>query len=129
MALKLHDLLLCTFDENGTGPEQFNCWNLCREIYHRAGRELPVQNEYIKDLFHRDKVIKEFRKNMFKKINQPEFLAIVTIKLRSRCITHMGCMINKIQFIHISRQFGVSITRLDDRKWKNKIEGLYRYAG
>ena len=129
MASGLHDLLFCEFKEDGTGPHFFNCWNLCREIYHRGGRQLPIQNDYIKDLFKRDAVIKEIRKSMFTKIDKPEPLAIVTLKLRPRCITHMGCMINHKQFMHISRTSGVSITRLDDRKWKEKIEGLYRYHG
>lgn len=129
MALELHDLLLCGFSENGNGPQFYNCWNLCREVYRRAGRQLPAYNDYIKDLFERDRVIKEVRKCFFKPLNKPEYLAIVTLKLRPKCITHIGCIINKRQFIHISRTAGVNITKINDRKWNNKIEGFYRYVG
>lgn len=107
----------------------YNCWNLCREVYRRAGRDLPIQSEYIKRFSRRHKFIDEVKNKFFKRLDKPEFLAIVTLKMWPRCITHMGCVIDSRRFIHINKKSGVMLTKLDDRKWKPKIEGFYRYAG
>ena len=128
MELELHDLLLAEFEEDGTGPN-YNCWNLCREVYRRAGRHLPKYSEYISLISDRDDFIQAVKQDDFIKLNKPEPLAIVTFRLRPRMITHMGVVIDKRRFIHIRKKGGCAIERLDIGVFSKKIEGFYRYAG
>lgn len=125
--LYIDDLLYARFRENGAGPDEFNCWNLCREIYRRAGRALPAYHEYISKLSRRDRFINAVKAADFEPAAEPGFLDIVTLRLKGRLVTHVGCMLDKRRFIHISKKCGVSVTGINDRKWKDKIEGIYRY--
>ena len=127
MELELHDLLTAEFEENGEGPN-YDCWNLCREVYRRAGRQLPRFSDYIKKCFERNEVIERCKENDFIKLDRPELLAIVTFRLKPRMITHMGIVLDGQRFIHIRRKAGVAIERLDIGRWAKKIEGFYRYV-
>ena len=132
MELELHDLLLAQFSENGDGPMFYNCWNSSREIYKRFGRWLPRYSDYIAAISQRDNLIRTIIDDDFISISKPEIPCIVTFRLsryEPRAITHMGVVISKRRFFHISKRVGASAIRLDDRRWSKKIEGFYRYAG
>ena len=128
--LELSDLLAKPFAKNGNGPEYWNCWNLCREVYRRAGKYLPLYSEWIEDLAQRNDFIRTARKNDFVCIEKPEFLAVVTLRMYRRhpnFINHMGVMLDKRHFINIRKNSGVSIEDIYSRRWKNRVEGYYRY--
>lgn len=128
MELELHDLLTAEFEGDGEGPN-YNCWNLCREVYRRAGKFLPKYSDYIASILERNNLIQAIkRSDDFMNIKNPEPLAIVAFQLNSKAITHMGVMIDKYRFIHIRKKTGVAIERLDIGIWSKKIEGFYRYA-
>lgn len=133
MELELHDLLLCEFSDYGDGPHFYNCWNLVREVFRRAGKCLPSYSEWIESIVDRNGFIESFRHcGDFIELDKPEQLAIVTLKLsprHSNCITHMGTVIDKRRFIQIRKNpIGVSIERLDNKRWVKRIEGFYRYV-
>lgn len=128
MELELHDLLTAEFEEDGEGPN-YNCWNLCREVYRRAGRFLPKYSDYIVGIIERNSLIQIVKNSDdFISIEKSEPLAIVAFQLRPQAITHMGVVISKNRFIHIRKRVGVVIERLDIGKWSKKIEGFYRYV-
>lgn len=131
--LEISDLLLAEFDSDGDGPKKFNCWNLCREIYARAGRTLPLYSQYIADISQRDKLIEEIKGYDFVRVEDPEFLAIVTLRLsawRPDLITHVGVVVSMRRFVHIRREpVNVEMPELTDKKWIKRIEGFYRYVG
>ena len=129
MELELHDLLLAQFGEDGEGPKEYNCWNLCREIYKRCGKFLPKYSDYIATISERGNLIAAIREDDFIRLDKPEFLAIVTFQLKPRYITHMGVMIDKNRFIHARKRAGICVERIDIGQWSKKIEGFYRYAG
>jgi len=126
MQLELDDLLMADFDENGDGPN-YNCWNLCREVCKRAGKFLPRYSEYISEIAERNNFIEGIL-NDFIPLDKPEPFCVVTFNLRPRKITHMGIVLDKYRFIHIRKQAGVAIERLDIGSWSKRIEGFYRYA-
>jgi len=128
MELELHDLLLAEFEEDGTGPN-YNCWNLCREVYRRAGKFLPKYSEYIQLIADRNDFIQAVKSNDFIELDKPEPLAIVTFRLKPRMITHLGVVLDNRRFIHIRKNGGCAIERLDIGRYSKKIEGFYRYAG
>jgi len=128
MELELHDLLMAEFEEAGEGPN-YNCWNLCREVYRRAERFLPKYSDYIAGIAKRNNLIQIVKNSGdFTQIEKPELLAIVAFQLRPKAITHMGVVIDKYRFIHVRKRAGVAIERLDIGKWSKKIEGFYRYV-
>ena len=128
MELELHDLLMAEFEEDGEGPN-YDCWNLCREVYRRAGRTLPRYSKYITSIAERNNLIQAIKNSDdFVNIESPEMLAIVAFKLKPKAITHMGIVLDKYRFIHIRKKAGVAIERLDIGRWSKKIEGFYRYA-
>ena len=133
MELKLRDLLLCEFSKKGNGPHFYNCWNLSREVFRRAGKYLPSYSEWIQSVCDRNDFIESLRNSGdFIELNKPEFLAIITLRLSPRyfkCITHMGIVINKRRFIQIRKApVNVEMPRLDDPKWVKRTEGFYRYV-
>ena len=129
MELELHDLLLARFSENGEGPKEYNCWNLCREIYRRCGKALPKYSDYIAVISQRDNLIKTVIEDDFLRIDKSEPLCLVTLMLAPRAITHIGVVLDNRRFIHVRRNVGVVVERLDNKAWKKRIEGFYRYAG
>jgi len=134
MALELRDLLLCEFSKDGNGPHFYNCWNFSREVFRRAKRQLPLYSEWIESICDRNNFIENLKNcGDFIELNKPEFLAIITLRLsqrRFKCITHMGVVVNKRQFIQIRKApVNVAIERLDDKRWIKRFEGFYRYVG
>jgi len=128
MALELRDLLTAEFEEDGEGPN-YNCWNLCREVYRRAGKILPRYSDYIASIAERNNLIQMIiNSDDFMDIESPEPLAIVAFRLKPKAITHMGIVIDKNRFIHIRKKTGVAVERLDIGIWSKKIEGFYRYV-
>ena len=73
MRLEWSDLLLCKFSKDGQGPKTYNCWNLCREIYKRAGRSLPLYSNWICDVSIRCQLIETLKEGSdFIKLEKPE---------------------------------------------------------
>ena len=134
MALELCDLLLCEFSKDGNGPHFYNCWNLSREVFKRAGKTLPLYSEWIQSISMRDLLIRKLKNSDdFILLNKPEFLAIVALRLEPLhpdCITHMGVVVSNRRFIQVRKNpAGVSIERLDSPRWTKRFEGFYRYVG
>ena len=128
MELELHDLLTAEFEEDGEGPN-YNCWNLCREVYRKAGKFLPRYSKYIAGIAERNNLIQAIkRSDDFMNIKNPEPLAIVAFRLYPKAITHMGVVIDKHRFIHIRKKTGVAIEHLDIGQWSKHVEGFYRYV-
>jgi len=131
MHLELSDLLNCSYAKDADGPDCYDCWNLCREVYRRAGRSLPRYTDYLISMIGKDHVkniIVDVKKdiNEFVKIDNPEYLAIVLLNLGRDL--HMGIVLEEGRFIHVMRKTKVSIERLDSPRIKGRIEGYYRYV-
>lgn len=131
--LDLHDLVdYGEFDENGTGPVKWNCWNLCCEVYKRAGLFLPKYSDYLADVNQRHTYIQNvIKRGDFIPIEKPELMSIVTLRLcleAPKCVTHMGVMISKRRFINVRRKIGVALDRVSTPSMRRRIEGFYIYA-
>jgi len=129
--LDLSDLLAKPFSNEGNGPTHWNCWNLCREVYRRAGKFMPQYSLWIEDLAERDSLIRDFRENDFIRLEKPEFLAIVALRVYPRLpkfINHIGVMLDKRHFINVRKKSGVCIEDIHSRRWQKRIEGYYRYG-
>jgi len=130
MELELSDLLLCKFSEDGQGPDFYNCWNFCREVYKRAGRMLPFYHEWICSIAARHSLIIKIKESDdFIRLENPELFCLVGIMYVPKHITHIGVVIGRGRIIHINKTHGVIIERLDSLFMTKRIEGYYRYVG
>lgn len=105
--------------------EQFNCWDLCREMFRRSGRDLPLYSEYIGDLVERRAFIDLNIENDFTKAAEPEAGCLVVFRLLGEL--HMGYMLDRFNFIHCQRKKSVVVEPL--KRWEKMISGYWRYTG
>ena len=129
--IETDDLLDKPYRKDATGPDAYDCYNLCREVYHRAGLYLPPR-EYIEDAGERSIALDDAKSDCVK-LQQPEPYCIVAICGEADhpdWVTHLGVVLaNRYQFIHIRRNHYVTIDRLDCLYGRGRIEGYYRYVG
>ena len=77
-------------------------------------------------------IVREIKTGKWQKIDQPEKGCAVVMALdtfRPNQVQHLGVCIDNIRFIHILEKHGCLISRTDDRFFKNKIRGYYRWIG
>ena len=131
--LDIEDLLGLPFSDDGDGPDSWNCWNLCCEVYRRADKHLPHYSDWIEDLAKRNAFINRKKLRDFWLLDKPEPLALVTLRMFRQYpnfINHIGIMISHRHFINVRKKTGVCIDDIYNRRWQpNRIEGFYRYAG
>lgn len=119
------DLLNKEFEYGGRGPDRYDCWGLCMEIYRRMGIELPEfasSSEY--SVIH-EQVMKG--KELFEQITEPERGCLVLFTLRPPYATHIGVVINPPYFIHILEKSKVTVERLDSLTWARRVKGFFRW--
>lgn len=129
------DLLMAKFKYKGSSVEEgFDCWNLCREVYRRIGKELPsfeyLVEDIAKDGFNYKNVneIMMDKSKHFKKIEHPEPFCLVSFWIRPPYTTHVGVVLDDCQrFIHILEKGNVMVERLDSLTWKHRITGFWKY--
>lgn len=129
MKINVSDLLGKQFDINGTGPDKYNCYNLCRVVCKRAGIELP-EKQPAEDLGDRNEAFVNGLNNDCVRLEKAEPYCLVMFRTHPPFISHIGVVLedNK-HFIHIIENRNVVIERLDHILWKRRLEGFYRFVG
>lgn len=127
MDIALNDLIGKPFNEDGKGPEAYNCLSLAREVYHRAwGIWLPEYTFLTVREEIAQKISSEEKK--YRKLEKPEPFCIATFWIEPPLVTHIGIVLeNCIDFINVRGQTSVCIERMDDMNWKHRLSGLYYY--
>lgn len=127
--IKFDDLLGKPFEEEGKGPDSYNCLSLCVEVCKRAGIELPC-GDWIYDETKRAVALEQGKLDFFERIEEPEPYCLVVFSDHPPWITHIGVVLaDSKRFIHILRKRSVAIEKLNKEFWKKKREGFYRYIG
>jgi cell wall-associated NlpC family hydrolase len=122
------DLLAAPFAWGGRGPQTFDCYGLCMELYKRRGIILPEYQSNPDFSVIDDSVNAGIRAWMMK-LDQPEPFCLVLFSIRPPFATHIGVVMEDCRrFIHIMRKSRVSVERLADCMWYSKIVGFYRYT-
>ena len=127
-SLKYDDLIGKAFEENGRGPETYDCYGVAIEINRRAGKTIP---DYALLVDHALAVIQEKiseHKHEFVKVSEPEPGDIVLIRSEPGAGDHFGVIVERGAFLHTSSKAGhVHKVRLDHPFYKDRIEGIYRF--
>lgn len=127
MFSKIKDLIGKDFEYGASGPDKYDCYNLCREVYRRFGIELPnFEHPSEASLIHQ--VIEEGKK-LFEEIEKPEPLALVTFFIKPPFVSHIGVVLEPPYFLHIMRKRKSVIERLDNPVWSNRIRGYFKWIG
>lgn len=121
------DLLGKGFRYGGRGPDQYDCYGLCMELYRRRGVELPSYISHADPLCI-DISLADGRRNYLHNIPAAEPFCLVLFCIAPPFVSHIGIVMEDCQrFIHIMHKSSVSIERLDSDLWENKVAGFYRY--
>ena len=126
MFSKVLDLVGKDFEVGACGPDKYDCYNLCREVYRRFGIEIPdFDHPAEASLVHQ--VVEEGKK-LFEEIPGPEPLALVTFFIKPPFVSHVGVVLKPPYFLHIMRKRKSAIERLDNPIWAKRIKGFYRWV-
>lgn len=117
------DLLGLPFERRGRGPDKYDCWGLAREMFRRAGVDVPdFQSpdtvEKIADL-----ISDECRS--WRKVPIGTVGALLTFRVEG-VGAHVGYMLNGDRFIHAIEGEGVTTERLTNNPRLRPIAS-YRY--
>jgi cell wall-associated NlpC family hydrolase len=123
------DLIGKPFETGARGPNKFDCYGLCIEVYKRLGKEVEdygfLDTEKAKEISN---LFDEKREN-FVKIDKPQPFCLVALMIVRPYVSHVGVVLEDCRrFIHISYRRNVCIEYLDSDRWKNRIDGYWRYA-
>ena len=115
------------FKNGGRGPDNFDCWGLCREAYKIYGFELPDYQISCYDSKGFNESFNEELSNWIRYERAEEALipAIITFRVSSRYVNHAGIYIGENKFLHTREKVGAVIERLDAPQWRHRIEGFY----
>jgi cell wall-associated NlpC family hydrolase len=121
------DLIGTPFEENGRGPDTYDCWGLLMVMHRRNfGREIPDYKHpgsaaKIAEAMSRDM-------HLWRRVERGPGASILfkVFGLGS----HVGFQIDPYRFIHTwEKSGGVLIERLSFGDWDRRIIGFYEYAG
>ena len=123
---KFLDLVGVPFCDGGRDLSGLDCWGLTREIYSRFGYDFPLYEISCYDIVN---VNQEMERNRaFWKRHFPPNIpvpSVVTFKISSPVINHVGVFIGEGRFIHTRELTGTVIEKLDSPVWRHRIEGFY----
>jgi len=120
------DLLHCKFTYKGTTKEEgFDCFTLVIEMGKRRGIKVPNINR-INIKLDQTPLLFEKQENhdLFKEVQRAKD-TLVLLKNPFGAIGHVGYMLDRNHFIHMSTDEGCVVSKVTDKKWKNRIIGYY----
>lgn len=115
------DLIGKPFEYGGRGPDKYDCYGLLREMFRRAGKDVPDYHSPDNGPEIMAKVLEE-QQNWTEVEQQPG----VAILIRLRGNAHVAYMLPYGMFIHTwDRCGGVTVERMRD--WENRVVAYYDY--
>lgn len=136
IVLEYADLLGKQYLHNGRGPDHYDCWGLCMEIYKRLGLGLPEFLPQSPDPACIHTIVaaavgangrSPLQSAKFIEISKPEPYCLVSFMVRPPYVTHVGVVLEDVnKFIHLMRKSRVTVERLD--LWAKRVKGFYIYV-
>jgi cell wall-associated NlpC family hydrolase len=130
------DLIGTPFANHGRSKEVgFDCYGVVKEVYKRAGIDLPEYDANWNDVDTINAYIQgEETSERWQEIPRNEIdkhiPCVLAIRLGASVVNHTGVYIGNGKFLHTrERAGGVCVDRVNSPAWKNIIEGFYVYKG
>lgn len=125
--MPIADLMSARYEEGGRGPDAYDCFGLFAELCRRRGVVIPPHPSPSDDQ-QREMEIKSVAAAEWIPLDAPEIGCAVVLRI-GPWMSHLGMVLEGGKFIHASRHSGITVSRLDDVQWVQRIAGFYRYAG
>jgi probable lipoprotein NlpC len=123
--MRIDDLIGKPFVDGGRGPGGYDCYGVVKEVFRRAGIDLPEYHIGCLDTLAISAAV-ESQRSLWRRLTSPAAPCVVAIRLNPGSISHVGAYIGGGQFIHAYQNAGgVCINRLEELVWKRRIEGFY----
>jgi cell wall-associated NlpC family hydrolase len=118
------DLIGRPYERGGRGPDSYDCWGLVRALLVRLGyRNLPDEPTPRAPAAAAE-AFQRHGQAWKKQDSRPG--AVVLLKDEHGIGSHLGLMIDRGRFIHVSEVRGqVCIDRLSDPLWGGRVMGFY----
>ena len=125
--MRIDDLMTARYERGGRGPDVFDCFGLFAELCRRRGIAIP-DHPTPADLRQREQAIIAAVEADWISLVAPEEGCGVVLRI-GPWMSHIGMVLAGGKFIHASSASGVTVARLDDVQWQQRIAGFYRYGG
>jgi len=118
----------------GRGPSAYDCWGLVRDVMREGlGVTLPSYVEYADSVIGGDgeRVLMEKMQTLTcwesVPIEEARPFDVIVLNIAGHP-NHVGVICMDKQFLHVERGGESQIERYKSRRWKSRIEGIYRYC-
>lgn len=120
------------FAEKGRTRAGVDCWGAVRLVLaeHFGYDSLPDFCDSYRDTADRDGIATAVRSGLllgWEKADTPSAGALVILRLAGRP-WHCAIMVDSVHMLHALEGVGTVVERIDTMLWRNRIEGIYRYA-
>lgn len=116
------------YAEHGRVKTGADCWGLVRIVYkENFNIDLPsFVGAY--DADDKDRIAELFATNRegWERVESPMEGDVVAFRIYGE-VTHVGVVAAPGTFLHVRRGTSAAIERLEDAKWKNRVDGFFRY--
>lgn len=121
-----NDLIGKAFEYDGRGPDRYDCYGLCVEIYKRLNIELP---EFLSARNPQGiSLTVDGNKERFIKLEKPEPFCLVTLTLIRPYVSHIGIVLEDCKrFINVIQKRNVCIESLNSERWRDRIDGFWKF--
>lgn len=116
------------FEPFGRGPDSFDCWGLVRFFYRQEFNIiLPDLNGYssVKDHKSIEGIVGHQKKDWVP--DSAVYGNVVVFNMAGRPV-HVGVVIDTLKMLHIQTGKQSCLERFTTPRWKNRIEGIYRFG-
>ena len=124
-----NDYITIPYKKMGRDKDGLDCWGLVRMIYKdQFDIDLPSYvDQYNADDTHNTLAeLIAISKESWTKTDNPVIGDVLLLRAEGS-LSHVGVVISPTHFIHVIEDINVTIERYDQGKWKNRLEGAYRY--
>lgn len=124
------DLLNCSFEKLGRGPDKLDCLGVIILYFKEFGIEIPDYS-HIEDWGEYDEEYVRAIPKLLRKLEPDEKLEIgnIIVFRDVREITgnlnHAGIYLGEGDFIHAGVNFGIKISKLHEKSWQSRVYGYF----
>lgn len=122
------DLIGKPFADGGRGPDAFDCWGLCLEVFRREG---IILRDYRLCCHDSEGFARNFHDALPAWVRhiEPPVPSVVAIRFNTAAVNHVGVYVGDGKFLHTREKTGVVLERVDAPYWRRRIEGFYTPNG
>lgn len=113
----------------GRSTSGFDCYGLVREVYiAQLGITLPDFLDDYEDADEQIEAANALKRGMveFAEVNEPEPMDLIVLRIMGEP-WHVGLYLGTGKMLHTMRGHASVIEKINHIKWRNRIEGFYRW--